>query len=390
MTEDIDGGNRDLFDRALFEQDLDEVYLLLDHISGRTDKSLDGLKITLLARDGTPREMESAEFIAEITLLRYPPPGNEVERSRAAANVIKAKDRLSALAAPARGVTIAYTTMFVGGRLWRGGTPDSSRFALAARAFPAYQGHAATFARMTLCFLILTLGSLLLVAMTHWDVAYGRLVLQRIELLNKEQTALLVANPGVTAQRCRQPEGATSPIACDEFNRIDKARGIAIADTDRFSRRAWSDCATDISFLCTAMASWNTADAKELSMSANFLGSLLDIFTSLVLPVLFAMLGTLVRTFRDIREKIGESVLAPRDRMLALINLPMGFIAGLAVGLFFAPSPTQAAIQAAAIPVALTSSGVGFLAGYGAESFFTLLDAVLKRVFNLENGKKTP
>ena len=125
-------------------------------------------------------------------------------------------------------------------------------------------------------------------------------------------------------------------------------------------------------------------------MSANFLGSLLDIFSSLVLPVLFAMLGTLVRTFRDIREKIGESVLAPRDRMLALINLPTGFIADLAVGLFFAPSPTQAAIQAAAIPVALTSSGVGFLAGYGAESFFTLLDAVLKRVFNLENGKKTP
>lgn len=389
MAEETDEGNRDLFDRALFEQDLDEVYLLLDHISGRTDKSLDGLKVTLLASDGTPKEMESAEFIAEITLLRYPPPGNEAERSRAAANVIKAKDRLSALAAPARGVTIAYTTMFVGGRLWRGGTPDSSRFALAARAFPAYQGHAATFSRITLCFLILTLGSLLLVAMTHWDVAYGRLVLQRIELLNKERTAVFATNPGMVAEQCPKPPTTTPSAACDQLSRIEADMEVAIADTNRFSRRAWRDCATDISFLCAAMSSWNNADAKGLPMSANFLGSLLDIFTSLVLPVLFAMLGTLVRTFRDIREKIGESVLAPRDRMLALINLPMGFIAGLAVGLFFAPSPSQAAIQAAAIPVALTSSGVGFLAGYGAESFFTLLDAVLKRVFNLENGKKT-
>jgi hypothetical protein len=34
-----------LVDQIVFKRDLDEVHLLLDHVSGQTDKSLDSLKV---------------------------------------------------------------------------------------------------------------------------------------------------------------------------------------------------------------------------------------------------------------------------------------------------------------------------------------------------------
>lgn len=403
MSDSTDNeGNRAAFDRALFEQDLDEVYLLLDHISGRTDKSLEGLKVKLLDEKGALVEMDSASFIATITRLRYPPEGDEAARSRAAANVLTVKDRLSALAAPARGSTIAYTNLFVDARFWRrrGDTQDTSRVALAGRAFPSFVAHAATFSRITFTLLIATLLSLVVVAMTQWDVASGRFVLSRVEQLNRDLAALQKENTWLSPSACIQRfplpgtvsaevkpgddnNRATSENTCRRAGDIQAELPKALADVRNFVARESGDCTVDLSFLCMALAVWTVDATVELSPS--FLGSILDVFNSFVLPVLFAMLGTMVRTFRSIREKIGESVLAPRDRMLALINLPMGFIAGLAVGLFFTPGAASA-VQGTAMPITLTTSGIGFLAGYGAEAFFALLDAVIKRVFNLETG----
>jgi hypothetical protein len=44
--------------------------------------------------------------------MRYPPPSQSGERAKEAAFLLEVKDWLNWLAYPARGLTIAYTTMF--------------------------------------------------------------------------------------------------------------------------------------------------------------------------------------------------------------------------------------------------------------------------------------
>jgi hypothetical protein len=73
--------------------------------------------------------------------------------------------------------------------------------------------------------------------------------------------------------------------------------------------------------------------------------------------------------------------LSPRDYALSLVRLPLGVMAGLAVGLFFSPSTSVAVPQGVGTGIAstltLTAGGLAFLAGYGAEAFFRMLDQVI-------------
>lgn len=83
----------------IFVRELAEVYLLLDHISGRWDKPLDA---------------EGEELRAAICRIGWPPNGSRVDAAEQAATLLRAKDRLNALARPACGATIAFTLLVVG------------------------------------------------------------------------------------------------------------------------------------------------------------------------------------------------------------------------------------------------------------------------------------
>jgi hypothetical protein len=209
---------------------------------------------------------------------------------------------------------------------------------------------------------------------------------QQVELLERERAALLEKTPGLE-QQCQKPDAVQA--SCETLRGIEVRRTRAEADAATFTGRSGRDCVVDTSFLCTAIAYWAT-DGTGPRISIGFLASLLALFNSFVLPVMFAMLGTLVRAFRVIREKVEQSTLAPSDRNMVLISLPLGLVAGLAVGLFFQPAAAQAGLSGTTLPISLTTSGIGFLAGYGADSFFIMLDALIKRVFNLDPQATSP
>jgi putative Mn2+ efflux pump MntP len=106
------------------------------------------------------------------------------------------------------------------------------------------------------------------------------------------------------------------------------------------------------------------------------------VFTTYILPMMFALLGTLIGAFRAILNRISISELAPRDFVRMLLGIPTGLVAGIAVGLSL--SPTSVPIQGSggvAGQLTLTASGLGFLAGYASQSFFTYLDNVMGTVF---------
>ena len=102
-----------LWDELYFKRDLDEVHLLIDFISGRPDRSLDKLEVPSVCSNN---KYTAAETIGKIAAMRYPPDADPVINAKNAAFLMLAKDRLSAMADPARALSIAYTEMFIAAR----------------------------------------------------------------------------------------------------------------------------------------------------------------------------------------------------------------------------------------------------------------------------------
>src|SRR4051812_43394745 len=87
------------YDEFVFRRLLDEVYLLLDFVSGRQDKSLDDLKGIDIP--GEPGPTTAAQVIAHICTLRYPPRDLPSVTARNAGFLLIVKDRLNRMASPA-------------------------------------------------------------------------------------------------------------------------------------------------------------------------------------------------------------------------------------------------------------------------------------------------
>jgi hypothetical protein len=109
---------------------------------------------------------------------------------------------------------------------------------------------------------------------------------------------------------------------------------------------------------------------------------ILAVYSSFIMPMMFALVGSLIGGLRRITHLIAESALAPRDLVWMHLAVPMGLVAGMAVSLFFTPSslPSQGTGGISG-QLTLTASGLGFLAGYAAERVFSLLESVVNTVF---------
>jgi hypothetical protein len=101
------------FDELIFKRELNEVHLLLDFISGRPGVHLGSIDLRM-PKPGYPDEtLNTFETITYVFKLRYPPDSNLSNRAADAALLTLVKDKLSSLAYPARGATIAYTYSFI-------------------------------------------------------------------------------------------------------------------------------------------------------------------------------------------------------------------------------------------------------------------------------------
>ena len=76
----------------LIQRDLDEVYLLIDHLSGRTDRSIRMVELDVSAEAGT-----KVNLIDAVCRIRWPPVGDQAHASEQAATLFKARDQLNGL-----------------------------------------------------------------------------------------------------------------------------------------------------------------------------------------------------------------------------------------------------------------------------------------------------
>ncbi|HEX8165813.1 MAG TPA: hypothetical protein VF601_08500 [Beijerinckiaceae bacterium] len=91
-----------------------------------------------------------------------------------------------------------------------------------------------------------------------------------------------------------------------------------------------------------------------------------------LLPMLYGLLGACAFVLRQLSDEIGKLTYAHDARVRHALRLNIGLLSGLAVGWFVRPGAGDAAL------VSLSPLALAFVAGYGCELFFVLLDRIVQ------------
>ncbi len=124
---------------------------------------------------------------------------------------------------------------------------------------------------------------------------------------------------------------------------------------------------------------------------------IIQTITTFILPFVFGIVGSLLYVLLSHYTSIKDNTLSPRDRALTSLRLILGVVVAACVSLlitsYAGPNP-PAQIAPSGAPSAstlvssltLSASAITFLAGFGAEAVFTLLQNLVARVFVTSNG----
>jgi hypothetical protein len=105
----------------------------------------------------------------------------------------------------------------------------------------------------------------------------------------------------------------------------------------------------------------------------------LNVVSGYVLPVLMGLLGSMTYVLRRYLRSVGDRLLTPRDLREYIVRLVLGTVFGVAIG-FFTSTSGNASEQVIANPVSsLGAPALAFLAGYGVETLFRMLDGLAEQ-----------
>lgn len=183
--------------------------------------------------------------------------------------------------------------------------------------------------------------------------------------------ASLQQPPTQAANPLGQPDGFVWVHPCDD-------RVVSYASSELreacLTRKVVADRFTAIR---QGLHSWAIGASPETaSWLANLLGSG-------VLPVLYGFLGAIAAVVRTLSRKIKASLLSPRDVQLTFQQLALGAVVGACISLFIAAPGSGGTDTSLLGPVGLSSAAIAFVAGFGVDSVFKALEALISRIFNL-------
>ena len=120
------------------------------------------------------------------------------------------------------------------------------------------------------------------------------------------------------------------------------------------------------------LSPWYSADDRSLP-------AVLNVVSGYVLPVLMGLLGSMTYVLRRYLRSVGDRLLTPRDLREYIVRLVLGTVFGVAIG-FFTSTSGNASEQVIANPVSsLGAPALAFLAGYGVETVFRMLDGLAEQ-----------
>lgn len=416
----------------IFVRELNEVFLLLDHISGRWDKSLYNFHNH---DDGEPH-------IDELCAIGLTPPDSDEQRVTQAVRLLCAKDKLNAAARPATGLTIAFTLLVVGEenqRDWRNwlraallrrGAPSAApsdgpphtdkptRLTLARYAFPGLVKAAERFNRRIFRIVVLLLLGLVLTCAMSWHVTGGNAMLQHLDTLQAQQATLSKA---IEEAEIKLAASATAPPVrfCSEADAQGRPRFRNTEEAQLCTRALLlgEQFAAVHMNLGNWLIPWRTFYAKV----AGLFGQVADersvpshatpaererfmrrgteeqarvvtlVVSTALLPLCYGVLGAGAAVVRGLWAKMRESLLSPRDYTLALLQLALGATIGACIALFVNPSGAAPGGQVGLLGNwALSTSALSFIAGFGVEGVFVALESLVRRVFNITDPARRP
>lgn len=388
-----------------------EVYLLLDFLSGRADRSLrptqeerarsvlDQQQRSTRPADakvpvGEKEQREIEEDLCDPTRLvyrtmriKYPIQPEDKEFEADATFLMRARDVLNTRAWPATGATIAFTSM-VSCPSPRKRTTGEGVSEFAARAYPQFRWSAFWLASWITGVMYALLFILVLALGVSAYTAWGKIMLDTLDAVRRDD--------GATQQELSAARGAATPAAiillCDA-KRSDNPPACGHADEIKARYAATSH----------HLASWEeplrgiTAavvdgdDNKtpiQQKRTEQWATAILAILGSYVMPILYALLGSIAFVLRRHYDRLAANLLSPRDLRANSIRLLLGVVIGGCIGLVYTGSSAAQTTGVLGAAVTLSTSAIAFLAGYGVEGVFKMLDSLITQVFRVSTTDK--
>jgi hypothetical protein len=351
----------------LFWRDLNEVHLLMDYVSGHADKSLAQL-VDVPNPDDPKNKLDPEAVVQEICKIRFPPLEGAITRARQASLLLTTKDRLNLLAAPASGMTVAYTSMFSGislavqPRRWSGGrfrkvsgTASDPRqtYAFATESYPNLKNHAENFRYWFSWMPWMVFVWAALTATVYWDVALSNAALSSVIAIEAKEADLVAGEHDVvlTHSLCsqilgvafetephfdspRQPDSDHSALpqtAREPEKPSNQGEPGAQAQSDQqpasqkpdLQKACWTfrdleqrlqSARMDLAAF-TEKPLWNhvvgwymyayTAQTQDvLDPHEQMLGVVISVFTNYIVPMMFGLLGAFAGVIRAIWAKV--------------------------------------------------------------------------------------
>jgi hypothetical protein len=131
-----------------------------------------------------------------------------------------------------------------------------------------------------------------------------------------------------------------------------------------------------------APSSFQDRSASSRAVARHAAGLLIDVMQKWVLPLLYGALGAMVFVVRTLSMQARDRLFRREALVSLVLRVFLGMISGLAIGWFWNQNPQGTTTAGALTATTLSPFALAFVAGYGVELFFALLDKIVSTFTN--------
>jgi hypothetical protein len=349
-----------------------EISLLLDYLSGLPERIL-----TSHSQVHLPPGCETYDE----ALARYFPIDEKIRRGETLMSpdiqfLLDLRDYLNSWAEPATGASIAFTTLVV-----RKSPEARKGKADAERAYPEWIRPARALRIAMVAMLLSAVGIIITIAVLAAVIYLGNSKIANIAEINAQLKSLdqEILRAEVATDH---PPGTAVLSYCDDLAEPVQNPSNREEMVPRFRSIAQSHLCTEFNDLQRKLKlaydnlskeddHWHLFPRDDRALPAR-----LNALSGYGLPVLMGLLGSMTYVLRRYLRSVSARLLTPIDLREYIVRLVLGTVFGVAIG-FFTSASSNASV---AVPVSsLGAPALAFLAGYGVESVFRLLDGLAEQ-----------
>ena len=346
-----------------------EIGLLLDYLSGLPERIL-----TSSQRGHLPPDCATYDE----ALARYFLIDEKVRRGETLAPsdlqfLLEMRDYLNACAEPATGASVAFTTLVMRK------LPEARKGkADAERAYPEWVPMARALSRAMMIMLGLAVIITLSIATLAAYIYLGNAKVANLtdikaqfksldEEILREEAGTNRSSKTAVLSYCADVEVVQDPV-----NPGGMLRGFHTIAQSHL-------CAQYNDLLRKQDLAYESLSPPWFPPDDRALPAQLNVVSGYVLPVLMGLLGSMTYVLRRYLRSVGDRLLTPRDLREYIVRLVLGTVFGVAIGFFTSANGNASEQVIVNSASSLGAPALAFLAGYGVETVFQMLDGLAEQ-----------